>query len=235
MQFVRVPFKDRVIVDHRLIHRPNQFIVNIERPQDPFLRYFNEFNDDILTNILDQCLISLETLATYGQIHNDIKPQNYLLKFENGDFSKFSVFLSDFGLVGNDVQGGTPIFASPECYGVKTTKSDIFSLGRVFLFVLLPSTQFLKWLYLPICNRDDQLLLPDQVQAEPVLEMISNMSEIELNRRIDLKSLRQKFNQLKDSNLIKLNGTAIEKIDSILTRNLAQSIQDYLAELDHLS
>ena len=48
-----------------------------------------------------------------------------------------SVFLSDFGLVGNEVQGGTPIFASPECYAVKTTKSDIFSLGRVFLFVLL--------------------------------------------------------------------------------------------------
>ena len=201
----------------------------------PDLRYFNEFNDDILTNILDQCLTSLETLATYGQIHNDIKPQNFLIKFENGDFSNFSIFLSDFGLVGNDVQGGTPIFASPECYGFKTAKSDIFSLGRVFLYVILPSTQFLTWLYLPICNEDDCLLLSEHVKTDSLLEMISKMSEIELNDRIDLKSLRQTFNQLKENNLIRLNGTAVEEIDSILTKNLAPSIQDYLAELDHLS
>ena len=218
MQLVWIPFKERIIVDHRLIHRPNQFIVNIERPQDPFLRYFNEFNDDILTNILDQCLISLETLATYDQVHNDIKPQNFLLKFENGDISKISIFLSDFGLVGNGVQGGTPIFASPECYGVKTTKSDIFSLGRVFLFVLLPSTQFLKWLYLPICNEDDNLSLSDRVRSDPLLQLISKMSKVELTDRIDLKTMRQEFNQLKHNNLIKLKGGPVQEIDSILTK-----------------
>ena len=186
-----------------------------------------------MTSILDQCLISLETLATYGQVHNDIKPQNFLLKFD--DISNVSVFLSDFGLVGNDVQGGTPIFASPECYAVKTTKSDIFSLGRVFLFVLLPSTQFLKWLYLPICNEDDHLSVFDRVWADPLLQLISKMSKVELTDRIDLDSLRQEFNQLKDNMLIKLEGGAVQEIDSILNKNLAPSIQDYLAELDHLS
>ena len=199
------------------------------------LRYFTKFNDDILTSILDQCLISLETLATYNQVHNDIKPQNFLLKFENDDISKVSVFLSDFGLVGNNVQGGTPIFASPECYGVKTTKSDIFSLGRVFLFVLLPSTQFLKWLYLPICNEDDNLSLSDRVWSDPLLQLISKMSKVELTDRIDLGTMRQEFDQLKDNKLIRLKGGAILEIDSILTKNLAPSIQDYLGELDHLS
>lgn len=184
---------------------------------------------------MNQCLISLETLATYDQVHNDIKPQNFLLKFENGDISKISIFLSDFGLVGNGVQGGTPIFASPECYGVKTTKSDIFSLGRVFLFVLLPSTQFLKWLYLPICNEDDNLSLSDRVRSDPLLQLISKMSKVELTDRIDLETMRQEFNQLKHNNLIKLKGGAVQEIDSILTKNLAPSIQDYLAELDHLS
>ena len=189
-----------------------------------------------MTSILDQCLISLETLATYNQVHNDIKPQNFLLKFDNGDISKVSVFLSDFGLVGNNVQGGTPIFASPECYGVKTTKSDIFSLGRVFLFVLLPSTQFLKWLYLPICNEDDHLSLSDRVWSDPeLLQLISKMSRVELIDRIDLEAMRQEFNQLKDNKLIKMKGGAVQEIDSILTKNLAPSIQDYLSELDHLS
>ena len=188
-----------------------------------------------MTSILDQCLISLETLATYNQVHNDIKPQNFLLKFDNGDISKVSVFLSDFGLVGNNVQGGTPIFASPECYGVKTTKSDIFSLGRVFLFVLLPSTQFLKWLYLPICNEDDHLSLSDRVWSDPLLQLISKMSKVELTDRIDLGEMRHEFNQLKDNKLIKMKGGAVQEIDSILTKNLAPSIQDYLSELDHLS
>ena len=61
------------------------------------------------------------------------------------------------------------------------------------------------------------------------------MSQIELKDRIDLELLRQTFNQLKENNLIRLNGTAVEEIDFILTKNLAPSIQDYLAELDHLS
>lgn len=188
-----------------------------------------------MTSILDQCLISLETLATYNQVHNDIKPQNFLLKFDNGDISKVSVFLSDFGLVGNNVQGGTPIFASPECYGVKTTKSDIFSLGRVFLFVLLPSTQFLKWLYLPICNEDDHLSLSDRVWSDRLLQLISKMSKVEFTDRIDLEAMRIEFNQLKENKSIKMNGGAVQEIDSILNKNLAPSIQDYLAELDHLS
>ena len=177
---------------------------------------------------MNQCLISLETLATYDQVHNDIKPQNFLLKFQNGDISKISIFLSDFGLVGNGVQGGTPIFASPECYGVKTTKSDIFSLGRVFLFVLLPSTQFLKWLYLPICNEDDNLSLSDRVRLDPLLQLISKMSKVELTDRIDLETMRQEFNQLKHNNLIKLKGGAVQEIDSILTKILRQAFKTIL-------
>ena len=77
---------------------------------------------------------SLETLKGHNLIHNDVKPQNYLVKYLNGpdDLTKIEIVLTDFGLAGDDAQGGTPIFASPECYGEKTTDSDTFSLGRTF-------------------------------------------------------------------------------------------------------
>ena len=69
-------------------------------------------------------------------MHNDIKPQNYLVKFRNddNDLSNIEIVLTDFGLAGPDSKGGTPIFASPECLADSCRKdksSDIFSLGRV--------------------------------------------------------------------------------------------------------
>ena len=85
----------------------------------------------------------METLDRYNLIHNDIKPQNYLVKFRNGDndLSNIEVVLTDFGLAGSESKGGTPIFASPECLANpdrKDKSTDIFSLGRVFLFSILP-------------------------------------------------------------------------------------------------
>ena len=74
---------------------------------------------------------------------------NYLVKFLNGpsDLTRLDIVLTDFGLAGQHSKGGTPIFASPECFGVKTHESDVFSLGRVFLFTLLPMDTFLEWLF----------------------------------------------------------------------------------------
>ena len=103
------------------------------------------------------CLIflSLETLNHHDQIHNDIKPQNYLIKFLNGknDVSRIEIVLTDFGLAGSDSRGGTPIFASPEClanHERKDLSSDVFSLGRVFLFTILPKTKFLEFLFVSL-------------------------------------------------------------------------------------
>ena len=94
----------------------------------------------------------------FNQVHNDIKPQNYLLKYLNGpnDLNRIDIVLTDFGLVGQDTKGGTPIFASPECFEIKTNSSDIFSLGNI------PDLQKLEFHLL----KSDQ---PNQNQSERYL------------------------------------------------------------------
>ena len=89
----------------------------------------------------------------YQIVHND-KPQNYLVKFLNGpiDLTQIDIVLT-----------GTPIFASPECFEIKTNASDIFSLGRVFLFMMLPKESFLKFLFIPITSSADTLYLEKNI------------------------------------------------------------------------
>ena len=96
-------------------------------------------------------------MKKHYRVHNDIKPQNYLVKYLNGpnDLTRIDIVLTDFGLAGQDTKGGTPIFASPECFEIKTSASDIFSLGRVFLFMTLPKESFLKVLFVPITSSAD--------------------------------------------------------------------------------
>ena len=64
----------------------------------------------------------------HSQTHNDITPQNFLVKFKHGptDLAQIEIVLTDFGMADSDSKGGTPIFASPECFEKKERKSDIF-------------------------------------------------------------------------------------------------------------
>ena len=105
---------------------------------------------------------SLETLNSHNQTHNDIKPQNFLVKFKMGydsadlsknDLTQIEIALTDFGMADDDSKGGTPVYASPECFEKTDTKSDVFSFGRLILFLLLTKEQFIKWLYIPIKNQ----------------------------------------------------------------------------------
>ena len=83
--------------------------------------YHDSFTDEILEHVLSQCLKSLFTLFMNSFIHNDIKPQNFLVKFSTAkqlheydkyDLMNTKIMLTDFGLTGS--LGGTPLFASPE-------------------------------------------------------------------------------------------------------------------------
>ena len=85
--------------------------------------YHDSFTDEILEHILTQCLISLFTLYDNETTHNDIKPQNFLVKFSNRnkDLMNTKIVLTDFGLT--DARGGTPIFASPEDWFIDFEKN----------------------------------------------------------------------------------------------------------------
>ena len=102
---------------------------------------------------------SLETLDNHNQLHNDIKPANYLVKFKNpddfsqSDLTQIEIVLTDFGLADADSKGGTPVYASPECLEKTDRKSDVFSFGRVILFLLLEKIHFMKWLFISIKNQ----------------------------------------------------------------------------------
>ena len=79
-------------------------------------QFYDILNDQILEHILCQCLTSLNTLNQNFTTHNDIKPQNFLVKFlsHKNDLMKTEIVLTDFGLT--DSSGGTPMFASPEVW-----------------------------------------------------------------------------------------------------------------------
>ena len=109
----------------------------------------------------------METLGKHNLTHNDIKPQNYLVKFLNGenDLTQIDIVLTDFGMARSNSKGGTPIFASPECFEKKDQKSDVYSLGRLLLFLLLSKDQFLRWLVVPITDKDQHATLKELVRA----------------------------------------------------------------------
>ena len=70
-----------------------------------------------------------------------------MVKFENGqdDLRHLKIVLTDFGLVGHDTKGGTPVFASPKCFeNQRSWMADLFSLGRVFLYMTLTNEQFFR-------------------------------------------------------------------------------------------
>ena len=191
-----------------------------------------------MPEILGNHIFSLETLDSHKLVHNDITPQNYLVNFLNGqnDLTQIDIVLTDFGLVGQNSKGGTPIFASPECFDVKTNASDIFSLGRVFLFIMLPKEAFLKFLFVPITITTDQNYLTNNVLNQTDLfGLIRLMIKTQQSFRIQLSQVRINFNDLKRKFQIKTDSFAQTEIERIVTQNLTPEIIRYVQGLDHLS
>ena len=175
----------------------------------------------------------METLNQHDQIHNDIKPQNYLVKFLNcdNDLSNVEIVLTDFGLAGSDMKGGTPIFASPECLagGERKEKStDIFSLGRVFLFMILSKEQFLEFLFVPITNGQKERIT-ELIGKVPILSLISKMMQI--RNRPDLQAIRNDLQSIEQL----MNLTAVIEISDIIQKSTSNCAVEYIDVLKHFS
>ena len=172
-------------------------------------------------------------------MHNDIKPQNYLVKFLKGKNDVFSIeiVLTDFGLAGSDQKGGTPIFASPECFGDKTNASDIFSLGRVYMFMTLPKESFLKFLFVPITSSTDKNYLMNTVlnQTDLLCLIKQSLIQIRVPHRIQLGQVRIFFDDLERNSQITIDSFTKTEIDRITTQNLSPEMLHYISDLDHIS
>ena len=161
----------------------------------------------------------------------------------------------------SDTVGGTPIFASPECFEKKEKKSDIYSFGRVILFLLLTKTQFLRWLFVPIKDKKRILSLqtirktrilsfqnfiipnvfyhskgksnvePSKIFESKSLYWISQM--ISMNHRINLKLAREFFDELQQKSMIKLDDTLVTEFEGIIDDEISENsaYKDYVKEL----
>ena len=169
----------------------------------------------------------------HDQTHNDIKPQNFLVKFQNGpnDLSSIEIVLTDFGMAESDSKGGTPIFASPKCFEKKEKKSDIFSFGRVILFLLLTKNQFLKWLFVPIKSQTRlfRLRISTVSQSNLRLHLVSKM--MSLSNRISLKEARALFNQQRRMSKIKLSHALVTSVENMMKEDISDDFESYISEL----
>ena len=166
-------------------------------------------------------------------MHNDIKPQNYLVKFLNGenDLTSIEVVLTDFGLAGSDQKGGTPIFASPECMSNSDRKdksTDIFSLGRVFLFSIIPNETFLQFLFVSLI-KGGKNKISKLIEKEPILHLISKMMRI--RNRISLPTIRK---DLQSAAQI-INRRIINEINEIIRNSTSECTNQYIEVLKHFS
>ena len=146
-----------------------------------------------------------------------------MVKFKNGtnDLTQIEIVLTDFGMAESDSKGGTPVFASPECFQDKDKTSDIFSFGRVILYLLVKKHQFMKWLFIPIQN----LNVPSPTDMITLVTWMTSMTD-----RIDLKSARIIFNELNDNSSIRPDQILINSIDLTVNLNLSD-LADYIDEL----
>ena len=172
-------------------------------------------------------------------MHNDIKPQNYLVKFRNNDerlsiderLRDVEIVLTDFGLAGLESKGGTPVFASPECLANtdrKDKSSDTFSLGRVFLMMILPKKTFVEFLFVPLI-KGGKKEIEKLIEKEPILNLISKMMLIK--NRIKLLDLREELDNISQ---FKLSST-ITDIGNIITKSASPYTDKYMDVLEKLS
>ena len=167
----------------------------------------------------------------HNQIHNDIKPQNFLVKFCAGDLSLIEIVLTDFGLAGSDSKGGTPIFASPECLANpdrKDKSTDIFSLGRVFLFAIISNEKFLEFLFVPLITGEKEEIM-ELIKNQPILNLISKMMRIK--NRIELHELRKELDSIRQ---IQLSDT-VSNISKIIRKSTSKYSKQYMNNLKHFS
>ena len=155
------------------------------------------------------------------------------MKFSDNkdDLTAMKIVLTDFGLAGKDSKGGTPIFSSPECLAKndRKTKPDIFSLGRVMLFMLLSKENFLEFLFLPVTSATRKTLIMKEVEKHPILGCISKMMRIK--NRVDLPEVKTVLKQIKTLDLC----NSLRVISELIGQSMTDEMHQYVKHLQRIS
>ena len=109
--------------------------------------------------------------------------------------------------------------------------SDLFSLGRLFLFVLLPKKLFLKFLCMPIELKQKSAAVK-LIQSYPLLQLITEMTRV--TQRITMNSLLKRFDELKQTGEIRFNNDVVRQLNEFSSKKF-EDTSDYLLKLDHIS
>ena len=109
--------------------------------------------------------------------------------------------------------------------------SDLFSLGRLFLFILLPKKLFLKFLCMPI-ELNQKLAAVNLIKSYPLLELITEMTRA--TQRITVTSLIERFLHLKQKGEICFKNDIVRQLTTFSSRKF-EDTSDYLLKLDHIS
>src|SRR6266581_4081892 len=132
--------------------------------------------------IIEQVARALAAAEACGVIHRDIKPSNIMLERDPGgcapivkviDYGVAKTLAPDSKLSAEQTQTGfigTPAFASPEQFAQSTetrldTRSDIYSLGVTFWYLLSGRVPFVGRTLEEICDRQAESLPVDQLKG----------------------------------------------------------------------
>lgn len=137
------------------------------------------------SKILRQVANGVHEAHEAGMIHRDLKPENAMLEVmpAGDDF----VHVLDFGIVRMDdgvsmTRGflGTPLYASPEqaMAGDVDRRSDIYSLGAIFFYLLTGRPPFLSDNVYEILRAHVRTPAPTLREANPILAYSPELEEL---------------------------------------------------------
>ena len=146
----------------------------------------------------------LEEIHRNKMKHLDIKLSNLMIKVDAaGDFdgsSPENCVITDFGIGGKKHKktglAGTPGFASPEqlVSDKVGAESDIYSLGRLMVFVFAEWNSAWAILYQPVENISIVHLTPKNLRTVMLLDVIRGLLKVCSSRKITVSELITQIN-----------------------------------------
>ena len=141
------------------------------------------------------------------------------------------LLLSDFGFM-NDRKGGTPLFASPECFhGTIVEKSDIYSLGGCFVSLLSNEETFAKLLILPLVTKNQIQLADEILNQNSLLQLAKEMMNSDPHKRPSIDKIIETIENTEADlfkNITKNNAYLNHLLLEFSRGGIADAIQEHL-------